>query len=80
MQRFHFNAHKGDQVIVDLEGEMLPDIDAARKEAIASARETLSNSIRSGDDPPDSIQVVDGDGKTVLTIALLDLMPRSMKR
>ena len=39
----------------------------------------LANSIRSGEDPPDHIEVTADDGKAVLTIALASLLPSSMK-
>ena len=79
MQRSHSNVHKGEQVTADLEGELLSDIEACRTEGIAAAREMLANSIRSGEDPPDHIEVTDSDGKAVLTIALASLLPSSMK-
>jgi hypothetical protein len=80
MPRFHFHAHRGSQVIADLEGESLPDIDAAHNEALALAREMLVESLKSKDDPPDHIAVTDNDGVVVLTVPLSDLMPKAMKK
>ena len=80
MPRFHFNFRKGDQVVPDLEGQELPDTDAVRELALASARETLINSIKCDDDPPDCIQVTDGDGKEVLIVYLAEVLPKSMRK
>ena len=79
MPRFHFNAVSGDRITPDLEGEELLDADAARKEAVASAREILANAIRTGSDAPERIQVIDGHGCEVLSVSLADLLPMSLR-
>jgi len=41
MPLFHFNSRTGDTLIQDVEGEYLPDQEAARSVAESSAREAL---------------------------------------
>lgn len=79
MPRFYFNAHKGGQIIADLEGEILPDIDAVRRAATASAREALAIAVRSGNDAPLFIEVIDSTGAAVFKIALKDVLPKSIR-
>jgi len=50
-------------VLPDLEGEELPNVAAACDVAIASARETLIEAVKTRGTPPDCIQVTDCDGK-----------------
>jgi hypothetical protein len=63
MPLFHFNSRPGDMVLPDLEGEELPNVAAACEVAIASARETLIEAIKTQDTPPDCIQVTEATGK-----------------
>jgi hypothetical protein len=77
--RFHFNAIAGERVIPDPEGEECPSIVIARQEAMLSARESLLNAIRSGEEPAECIQVIDDDGRVVLTVPLTDLLPKSLR-
>jgi hypothetical protein len=74
MPLFHFNSRTGDMVLPDPVGEELPNVAAAREVAIASARETLIEAVKTKDTPPDCIQVTDCDGQEVLTIFLADLL------
>lgn len=76
MPLFHFNSRTGDTLIQDVEGEYLPDQEAARSVAESSAREALIEALKSGDVPPNDIQVTDSDGKIVMTVALDDLVRR----
>jgi len=74
MPLFHFNSRTGDMVLPDTEGEELPNVAAACEVAIASARETLIEAVKTQDTPPDCIQVTDSDGQQVVTIFLADLL------
>ena len=80
MPRFHFNAIYTDHEVPDLEGEEFLDVDAARREALASARETLANAIRNGEDAPQRVQVTDDDGHEVATVALVEVLPHWMRK
>lgn len=69
MQRYFFNIKRGDEVIADEEGIHLPNLDAVREEARASAEEILSQEILEGDLPKDQSFVVrDESGQIVLTL------------
>jgi hypothetical protein len=76
MPLFHFNSRTGDTLLLDDEGEDLPSRDAARSVAMSSAREALLEAVKTGDVPPDDIQVTDSRCKIVMTIALDDLIKR----
>ncbi len=41
MPRWYLHVHDGERAILDPEGSELPDLTAARKEALAAARELL---------------------------------------
>ncbi len=49
MPRFFFHARDGDQRIDDPEGTDLPDLDAARAEAVVGAREIAAERIKRGE-------------------------------
>ena len=58
----------GDELIEDVDGEELPDLDSARSEAIASAREILSERIKSSATADgDQVEVCDESGKVLAT-------------
>jgi hypothetical protein len=73
MPLFHFNSRTGDILLPDPEGEELPNISAACEVALASARETLIEAIRTKDTPPDCIHVTDGAGRDVVIVFLAAL-------
>jgi hypothetical protein len=50
MQRFYFNIRSEAGVLQDLEGTELPDLEAARREAIEDARQLMSDAVRIGYD------------------------------
>jgi hypothetical protein len=76
MPLFHFNSRTGDKLLPDDEGEYLPNREAARCVATTSAREALIEALKSGDVPPDDIQVTDSEGRVVITVALDDVIRR----
>jgi hypothetical protein len=70
----------GQPTILDDEGVDLPDFSAARLEALLSARELLSEAIKSGTpEVPDAFVIVDDAGQTLGTVLLTDVLPKSMK-
>jgi hypothetical protein len=73
MPLFHFNARTGDKLVLDVEGEELPNRGAAKSVATASAREALLEAVKFGEVPPDDIQVTDSEGHVVITVALDDI-------
>jgi hypothetical protein len=69
MPTFYFNIITTDEVIEDREGTDLPDIQAARIEAIEDARLLMSQAISLGHDvSPRSIQIIDEQGDVVLLV------------
>ena len=68
MPRFFFNLHDRDDV-VDEEGLVLDDVEAARQKAIAAARDIMAEDVKHGVLPlRDSIGIEDENGATVLEV------------
>jgi hypothetical protein len=80
MPLFHFNSRTGDVVLPDLEGEDLPDLAAARRVAMSSAREALAEAAKFGDTPPDIIQVTDSEGNEVAIVPLMEVLQTAKKK
>lgn len=73
MRRFYFHIRDGSGLIEDPDGSDLPDLDAARAEALASAREILANRLRSGEVlDGQSIEITDAAGEVLATVPLKD--------
>ncbi|MGU3363069.1 DUF6894 family protein [Methylobacterium sp. M6A4_1b] len=49
MPRFFLNIRDGADFIEDLEGSLLPDVEAACREALAAARDILAEKLRAGE-------------------------------
>ena len=73
MARFYLHIRNGAGYAEDLEGQDLPDLDAARDQAIEGVRSVLSDEARHGVlDLSGSIEIADGDGKVVLIVPFRD--------
>lgn len=48
MPRFFLHIRDGDDLIEDPDGSVLPDVEAARAEALASARDILAGLLKAG--------------------------------
>ena len=48
MTRFYFHIRDGEELLKDATGVELPSVEAAREEALASARDFLADEIRHG--------------------------------
>lgn len=80
MPRYHFQQRTGQSVVDDDEGSEFPDVEAARHYALRAARELLADSIRwSGRPPPDCIVILDGEGRDILTVLLVEVLPENIK-
>jgi hypothetical protein len=80
MQTYFLRLRTGDVIDDDPEGTVLPDLKAARQEAIRAARELLANAITSGrDDHPDEILIFDQEDKRLSTVRLADVVPRKLR-
>jgi hypothetical protein len=79
MARFFFHTRRGDEIAKDDEGFELPNLAAARKEALATAREIVADAVKFGKDrTPDSVLIADADGREVMTVSLKDALPRNL--
>jgi hypothetical protein len=69
MHRYFFNFRQGDDIARDRIGMHLPNLDAARAEALYAWRQVVALATHSGDVPEDcEIQIADESGETVLSI------------
>jgi hypothetical protein len=68
------------KLLEDPEGTHLPDVEAAKQEAILAARDILSNAIRAGKEKvPEAFVIVDDAGQAVATIPLVVVLPKALK-
>ena len=71
MPRFYFNIRDGDALIEDPDGSDLRDLDVARAEALAAAREILANRLRSNQIlDGQRIEITDATGDLLATVSL----------
>ncbi|SDD94550.1 DUF6894 family protein [Belnapia rosea] len=75
MPRFFLNIRDGDFLARDDEGLEFPDLEAARAEALAAARDVLGDAIQH-DQVQDTRQyeITDPSGKVLATIPLMDAL------
>lgn len=73
MPRYYFDAREHDIIAHDPDGVELPDLEAARHEAILGARELMSSVIMKGQ-PPDGRRFIirDEEGRVVLEVPFAD--------
>ena len=77
MPRYHLNIRDRGMYVSDVEGGEFDGIEAARMEAITSAREIMSNQVLAGKAPNGSVfEITDVNGVTVLTIPFKDALAR----
>jgi hypothetical protein len=58
----------------------LPDINAAKKEALAAAREMLAEAIKAArEDVPDCFIVADANGQEILSVAFNEALPEKLR-
>lgn len=68
MPRYHFHIYN-DEVTMDLEGQELPDEEAAREQATRAARELICHDVRNGHITlSHRIEVEDDKGEPVLML------------
>ena len=81
MGRFYFHLRASDQLIRDVEGLDLPDVSAARREAILSLREILAAAIKADlAKVPDAFVISDEAGRVLDTVPLAEVPPGGMKK
>ena len=69
-----------DELDTDPDGTELPDLEAARREAVLSAREMLAEWIILGaDDIPTRIVITDEEGSLLSVVHFRDVLPRALR-
>jgi hypothetical protein len=80
MGRFFFHLSRGDAVIPDDEGSDLPDVSSAVREAQLVACDLIADALRSGkDEVPSAVIIADEAGRSIGTVALSTVLPRSLR-
>jgi len=81
MGRYYFHLQSGDKLIPDEEGVDFSDYTAAYREAVQSVRELLADAIKAGDmRVPDALVISDEAGKSLDTIPVTAVLPKSIGR
>jgi hypothetical protein len=81
MGRFYFHLRAGDELISDDVGIDLPDLSAAKREAVLSARELLAEAIKSGRQRvPDAFVIADDEGRPLDIVSLAAVLPEPLKK
>ena len=75
MPRFFLHIRDADGLFEDPEGSDLPDLDAARSEAEAAAREIAAEALRAGK-PADGrrFEIADGAGRVLAIVRFRDVL------
>jgi len=68
MNKYYFNFRKGDQVTPDGIGMYLPDLDAAREEAVVTWLDLQTVAAEAGELLDCAIEVADASQETILTV------------
>jgi hypothetical protein len=69
-----------DELETDPEGTHLPDLEAARREALLSAREMLAEWIACGvEDIPTRIVISDEAGNVLAIVHMREVLPRALR-
>jgi hypothetical protein len=76
MPHYYFHVKEGAGLLSDPEGSHLPDLAAARREAIEGARQLISAAVLTGEPLGlgREMQVEDEDGTTLLTLRFRDVI------
>ena len=81
MPRFFFHLASQAQLIKDEEGFELPDVDAARHEAMEGARDLVAQAVCRGEDGPwKAVVVTDEAGNPLLELPLEEALPPRFQR
>jgi hypothetical protein len=81
MARYYFNFNSGGAVDPDEEGQELPDVSAAAREAELAARQILAEAIKARKpDVPEAVVVTDESGTEVYSLPFVAVLPKTLKR
>jgi enamine deaminase RidA (YjgF/YER057c/UK114 family) len=81
MPRYFRHIRHDGQIIQDPEGIDLPDLEAARAEAIQEIRDILAEAVKSGTDDmiDDALVLTDETGRVLTIIPFLEALPPRMR-
>jgi hypothetical protein len=81
MPRYYRHILHSDGLIADPEGIELPDLDAARAEALEGIRDLLAEAIKSGKDDllNDAIIITGDSGRALMTIPFREGLPPRLR-
>jgi hypothetical protein len=68
MNKYHFNYREGDETAPDRIGMWLPNLSAARDEAVRTWRDIVEVAMQDGELPDCAIEITDATGAPVLTV------------
>ena len=74
MPRFFFNIRRHSNLDLDPEGSELPDLNAARQEALVSLRQLVADLVRGAAAHVEQIEITDADGKVLAVVWWTDAM------
>jgi hypothetical protein len=75
MPRYFFHVREGRALSRDSEGQILPDVEAARREAVAAAREILGEKLLHGGSlNTREIEIADETGHVVDVVSVNDVL------
>ena len=80
MGRFYFHIRAGGRLLADHEGQVLPDVSAARREAERSARELLADAIKAGREAPEAFVIADERGCEIGTVPFAEVLPKPFSK
>ena len=79
--KFYFKLQIDGAVSDDPDGSNLPNLDVAREEALAAARELAAAAVATGrEDGPDHILIADANGHVLATVALAEMIPKRLRK
>lgn len=74
MLRFFFNIRRHGSTDLDEEGSELPDLEAARQEALVSLRQLVADVLRGAASQVEQTEIADADGKVLAVVWWTDAM------
>ncbi len=81
MGQFYFHIRTVDELLTDDEGQNLPDLSAARREAQLAARELLAEAIKAGkEEVPEAFVIADEAGLALEAVPLATVLPKALKK
>ncbi|GLS47061.1 hypothetical protein GCM10007884_50630 [Methylobacterium brachythecii] len=75
MPIYFLHLRRGNELIEDFDGSLLPDLDAAKAEAFAAAREMLAERVKAGKLlNGETFEITDDTGTVLATLPLRDAL------